>query len=132
MVRLRLPMPVRRIESHPYVAENAGRVALGRGPLLYCVEAVDNPGLDPRDIVLPAAGTADAAFRSDLLGGLVVLTVEAVASPPGVGWANRLYRPTQETPNALSERWVTATAIPYHAWANREAGPMLVWLKAGG
>ncbi|HEX6710399.1 MAG TPA: glycoside hydrolase family 127 protein, partial [Rubrobacter sp.] len=45
-VSLHLPMPVRRVECHPYVAENNGRVALMRGPILYCVEQADNPNVD--------------------------------------------------------------------------------------
>ena len=52
-VHLHLPMPVRKIRSHPYVLEDSGQVALMRGPLVYCVEAADYPGLDVRDLALP-------------------------------------------------------------------------------
>src|SRR5215213_8991297 len=91
-VRLSLPMPVRRVECHPYVVENAGRVALMRGPLLYCVEQVDNPGLDLRDIVLPDEGGFSVRSRPDLLGGVAVVETLAEIAPPDEDWAERLYR----------------------------------------
>jgi DUF1680 family protein len=128
-VSLHLPMPVRRVEAHPYVAEDAGRVALMRGPILYCVEGTDNPGLDPRDLVLPAGTGLSWEARPDLLGDVVVLTGEAEVSPPDEGWEGRLYRtvPARRPPAPAAK--TTFTAVPYHAWANREAGPMRVWLR---
>ena len=126
-VRLVLPMAVRRVACHPYVAENAGRVALFRGPLLYCLEGADQPGVDLRDIVLFAEATPRAEFRPDLLGGVVVLQMPAEVIPPAEGWQGRLYRPSGPTAE-VAGRPLTATAIPYYAWANRDPGPMQVWL----
>ena len=134
-VRLSLPMPVRRVECHPYVADNAGQVALLRGPLLYCVEGADNPGLDPRDLVLPAGGDLSAAFQPDLLGGVVTLRGPAAVLPPGDSWEGRLYRTPQpggqEPAGPAEPRSVEVSAIPYYGWANRQPGPMQVWLRAG-
>ena len=135
-VSLSLPMPVRRVECHPYAADNAGRVALQRGPFQYCVEGADNPGLDLRDLVLPASGELAAPFRPGLLGGVVALHGPAALVLPGEGWEGRLYRtarPVDEQPAgrpAGPER-VELAAIPYYAWANREPGPMEVWLRTG-
>ena len=129
VVRVNLPMPVRRVECHPYVAENAGRVALMRGPILYCVEQADNPSLDPRDVVLSADVNFTAPFRPDLLGGVVVLHAQAEFVPPDDVWGDRLYCtavPRLEEPPCRS---VEVTAVPYYAWANREPGPMQVWLR---
>ncbi|MBS1251140.1 MAG: Non-reducing end beta-L-arabinofuranosidase [Anaerolineales bacterium] len=135
-VRLRLPMPVRCVEAHPYALENADRVALMRGPLLYCVEQADNPDLDPRDVVLPAGvveGIADQGaasdFRPDLLGGVVVLSAQAEVVPPDEAWAGHLYRAARPRVERTREQRVEVTAIPYYAWANREAGAMQVWLR---
>ena len=61
------------MQSHPHALENAGRVALMRGPLLYCVEGIDHPGLDLRDLVIPGAVELDIVERPDLLGGVVTL-----------------------------------------------------------
>ena len=129
-VSLALPMPVSRVECHPYVAENAGRVALMRGPLLYCVEQVDNPGFDIRDIVLPAEASFSVRFRPNLLGGVTVMETLAETLPPDERWGERLYRKVR--PRADEPQGATAemTAVPYYAWANRDPGPMRVWLRS--
>jgi uncharacterized protein len=128
-VRLCFPMHVRRVEAHPYVAEDAGRVALMRGPILFCVEGADNLGVDPRDVVLPDETVLSEEHRPDLLGGVVVLTGEAEVSPPGEGWDGRLYRTAAPQKDGMTGT-TELTAVPYHAWANREPGPMRVWLRA--
>jgi DUF1680 family protein len=130
-VCLRLPMPVRRIESHPYVVENSGRVALMRGPLLYCVEQIDNPATMLNDIELPDEAPFQTDFRPDLLGGVVTLTANAWMNPPADSWSTALYRRAQVDAAAADREGVSLTAIPYHAWANREPGPMRVWLRRG-
>jgi DUF1680 family protein len=129
-VHLDLPMPIRRVECHPYVAGNSGRVALLRGPLLYCVEGVDNPGLDLRDLALPAGATFAAEHCPDLLGGVVVLRAPAHALPPDNAWEGLLYRTTHPRVALPESRSVNVTAIPYYAWANRDPGPMQVWLRS--
>ena len=120
-VELSLPMPVRYLETHPHVTENTGRVALARGPLLYCVEGSDP---DPRDLVLSHNPSLTAEHRPDLLGGVTVLTGQAQRLEPDA-WNGALYRKVREAETTTE---VALTAIPYFAWANREPGPMLVWL----
>ena len=130
-VNLRLPMPVRRVECHPYVAENTGRIALMRGPILYCVEQVDNPGVDLRDIVLPVESDFFTEHHSDLLGGVTILRTQAGVIPPEVGWRDRLYR--TELPRTDGPRGTDTTrltAVPYYGWANRVHGAMQVWLRS--
>jgi DUF1680 family protein len=141
-LHLDFPMPVRILESHPYVLENAGRVALSRGPILYCAEAADNPSLVLRDLDLrQVAITLDhpvsAVFRPDLLGGVVVLTAPAETCPTDPVWEKALYR-SLPLPSAGPARSFTRqvppapyplTLIPYFAWANRDPGQMQVWLK---
>jgi DUF1680 family protein len=126
VVRLVLPMPVRLIESHPRVWENAGRVALMRGPLLYCLEGVDHPGVDLEQIVIPSDARFTAAYQPDLLGGVTILQTQGTSQPIEEVWDDRLYRhvmpPSERHPADL-------TAIPYHAWGNREAGQMRVWIR---
>jgi DUF1680 family protein len=121
-------MPVRRVEAHPYAAEQQGRVALMRGPLLYCMEQADNPGLDPREVILPPDAPIDAEFRPDLLGGTTVLKGRGRVVAPDAAWDDRLYR-TAGTASAAAPRDVALTFIPYHLWANREPGRMQVWLR---
>ncbi len=128
-VHLKIPMRIRRVEAHPYVAENAGRVALARGPILYCVEGADNTGLDPRDLVLARDTQTTPAFVPDLLGGVVTLRFEAETAAPGNSWQDHLYRGMHEDKAARPDSSREVVAIPYYAWANREPGPMQVWLR---
>jgi len=109
-VELHLPMPVRRVHAHPSVAENAGRVALQRGPVVYCFEQADNPG-GPDSFYLPAGAALTAEFRKDLLGGVTVVKAKARTVPSG----------------GKKETDVDVLAIPYYAWDHRQAGPMAVW-----
>jgi DUF1680 family protein len=126
VIRLNLPMPVERIVSHPHVLGNWGRVALRRGPLVYCLEQADHPDADVWDILLHAYVELTPEFVPDLLGGVIVLKGRSVAIDSD-GWDELLYSP-QETAITADTRPVDITAIPYYAWANRQAGPMQVWL----
>lgn len=128
-LRLSLPMRAQRIETHPYVSENTGKVALARGPLIYCLEAVDHPGVDLRDIVLPFGTGLDPIERTDLLGGIVCLEADALIDAPDPGWSSRLYRTAQPRSHGLSSGAIRLRAIPYFAWANREPGRMQVWIR---
>ncbi len=130
-VVLSLPMPVRCVQSHPYALENTGRVALMRGPLVYCLEGVDHPGVELRDVILPGEARLSTEFRPDLLNGVVVLRGPARVVPPDSGWEHRLYRTVPESPGRSREMTTEITAIPYYAWANREPGQMQVWVRKG-
>jgi DUF1680 family protein len=129
-VVLDLPMPVRRLRAHPRVLANTGRVALARGPVVYCVEGVDHPGLDVWDLELPAGAALEPEARPDLLDGVVVLRGEAVVARAGA-WDGRLYEPAARRPEP-ERRPAGVLAVPYYAWANREPGPMQVWLREAG
>src|SRR5690606_2696988 len=98
------------------------RVALTRGPLVYCVEQVDHPDVDVADIRLTGTERWTPTF-TEALGGVVALTADARAVVPDDG---PLYRPYE--PGAVPTQPATVTAIPYYAWANREPGPMRVFL----
>lgn len=123
-IELDLPMPVRRVEADPRVEEAAGRVALQRGPLVYCVEQVDQ---DRALATLALAQTA--APRSErapsVLGGVMRLVAEAVAFEPEPAEGS-LYH---ESPYPRRSRPATLTAVPYGTWDNRTAGPMKVWVR---
>ncbi|KPC53427.1 glycoside hydrolase family 127 protein [Amantichitinum ursilacus] len=127
-IRISLPMPVRVMQSHPHVLENAGRVALMRGPLLYCVEAADHPGVSLLDIELPTGHDSAIDWEPELLDGVVVLRLLGRLPMPERRWNNALYQ-EQGGSGWQSARDVQLTAIPYYAWHNRAAGPMQVWLK---
>jgi DUF1680 family protein len=122
-IDITLPMPIERIVSHPHVTCNLGRVALRRGPLIYCIEQADHD-VDVWDIALPDDAELTAEHRPELLGGVTVITGEGVCIPPS---STALY--SRYSPNdVIVTTQVEITAIPYYAWANRDAGPMQVWM----
>ncbi len=125
VVTLQLSMPIKRMHAHPAVDAGAGRVALRRGPVVYCIEQVDS-GIEPQRLRLPAAATIRHRFDPDLLGGAVVLEAE-MREINAEDWGNMLYR--AEPAHRVAR---TVTAIPYHLWANRDAGAMQVWLSEAG
>jgi DUF1680 family protein len=129
-ISLKLPMDVERLRSHPHVLNNRGRVALQRGPLIYCIEQADNVGTDVWDVLLTEDETAlKPQFVPDLLNGVVVLRGQALAQriSEEYKWNTRLYTPYAPL-DPSNVRPAEITAIPYYAWANRKPGPMLVWL----
>jgi hypothetical protein len=115
VIELNMPMPVRRIVANEQVTADRGRVALQRGPLVYCAEWPDNPGGHVRNLLLPDSAKLTAEFKPDLLNGVTVIKVRAF----GLSYdaQGKVLKNEQEF-----------TAIPYYAWANRGRGEMLVWI----
>ncbi len=123
-VNLELNMKPELLESHPSVKANIGRVAIRRGPIIYCVEAVDNPWGDVWDLEISKDVKLEKEYR-DILGGVVVIRGKGYLNSPD-NW-DRLYLTIEEASSIKRE--VEFVAIPYYAWANREPGPMEVWIK---
>jgi len=128
-VALNFPMAAEIIASNPRVAEDRGRVALQRGPIVYCMEQIDQPsGTALADVSIALSQKLDKdsqpEFKADLLDGVAVLRHDgAVSEIPSSREA--LYAPVDSsTPKTRSEKLML---IPYYAWANREATPMQVW-----
>jgi hypothetical protein len=114
-IELSLPMGVRRVWSHEKVVANSGRVALERGPVVYCAEAADNGGR-AFNLVLPDDAPLEARHRGDLLGGVTVVTGRALALQ------------ASEDGRSVVTREQDFLAVPYHVWAHRGDGEMAVWL----
>lgn len=87
-VTLELPMPIRRVLSHESVEANHSRVALERGPLVYCVESSDNDGR-ALDLVLLDTDKLNVKYRDNLLGGMAVVEGENILAIPYYAWAHR-------------------------------------------
>lgn len=102
-IELTLPMPVHRIAASENVKDVAGKVALQRGPLVYCLEGTDNGG-HVLDRHIPDAMDFDVEFQPNLLGGINVIKSKGSQG------------------NSL------ITAVPYYSWSNRGVGEMAVWL----
>ncbi|HEX3789691.1 MAG TPA: beta-L-arabinofuranosidase domain-containing protein [Pseudonocardiaceae bacterium] len=123
-VRLDLAMPARLTAPHPRVDALRGSLAIERGPLVYCVEALDQPHtLD--DLVLDPDAPLTTGNRPDLLGGSVTVTATArVRTTEQERWWP--YGPTPVS--TVLGKAVRLTAVPYHLWGNRGPGAMRVWL----
>jgi len=127
-VELNLAMPVQTVWAHPAVRQMQGRIALQRGPIVYCMEGVDNGniGLDRITLDPNQVDQFTVDYQPDLLGGVAVLhgTGKVIKE---TGWSSdTLYRrnkPSETEP-------VNVTAIPYCTWDNRAAGEMRVWFRA--
>lgn len=123
-VELDLDMSISRLFANPQVRQDIGRVALARGPLIYCVEETDNAGQLHR-ITLPRTAEIEAHPEPNLLGGVVTLSATG-SRETAENWDNGLYR--TEAPAVEQAK---LKAVPYYAWDNRDPGEMVVWLRDG-
>jgi uncharacterized protein len=123
-VVLRLDMPVVPMVADDRVAEDRGRIALQRGPVVYCLEGNDNPNVAIDRVAVDPRAEFKADYQARLLGGVGVITFPALEqTESNLGLYHRAGMP-------ISGNNVQLTAIPYYAWANREPAPMAVWLKS--
>lgn len=111
ILEINLPMHVRRVLAHENVEEDRGKVAVERGPVVFCAEGVDNDG-NAIKLGLPDNSELKCSFKKDLLGGVSVIE--------GQGFI------LDEKGNAVKEQKIFL--VPYFSWANRGANEMSVWL----
>lgn len=114
VVELDLPLKIHRVLSHENVEADHGRVAIELGPIVYCAEWPDNDG-HVHNLVLPDRAKLTAEHREDLLGGVTVVTGEAISV-------------IEDEDGKLVKKPQQLTAIPYCVWAHRGPGEMAVWL----
>lgn len=115
VVELDIPMDVRRVVARTEVKQDDDRIALQRGPLVYCIEGADNGGL-AWNVIVPNDTKFTVQNRPDLLGGVTTIqfeapTVQVASDGKSIKTENR-----------------SVTAIPYYSWCNRGQNPMQVWL----
>ena len=114
-VSISFPMDIRRVYSRSEVKANVERVALQRGPIIYCVEGTDNEG-KALNIVLPKSAQVVTAHQQVLTEQVISLEAEATVLS---------VMPGGENVQAVKKK---IKAVPYYTWNNRGAGQMLVWL----
>lgn len=122
-VEIHFPMELQRVRSNPEVRSNAGKVALQRGPVVYCLEEVDN-GKNLQDITLPAPAELVAQFEDQLLNGVCVITGWGIRTSLKSISSSDLYRTTE-----MEKVPVEIKAVPYYTWSNRSPGEMIVWIR---
>ncbi len=123
-ILLTLAMPVEKVEANPRVREDIGKAAIMRGPLVYCLEEADN-GKDLHRIRLTEKTDWEIRYEPELLNGVVTISAMGEMRSQEDWEEDALYRPFGEDRYELKKlKW-----IPYYAWANREEGEMLVWIR---
>jgi hypothetical protein len=114
-VELVLPMPIQRVKAHENIADDRGKVALERGPVVFCLEGPDQPDGWLLDTVIPDTAVLMTQFNADLLNGVQTIS--------GSGWSTIRTLDGTSVPGPRKR----FTAIPYYAWAHRGAQQMTVW-----
>jgi len=116
VIELKLPMPVRRVLAHENVEADRGKVALERGPIVYCAEWPDNEDGHVLNLLLKDDAPLKHEYRKNMLNGIVVLTGKACGVKYG------------DDEKTLEQTEQDFTLIPYYAWAHRGKGEMAVWI----
>jgi len=124
IVKLHFEMPVQVVRTNPLVRENIGKVAVMRGPVVYCLEEEDN-GKYLSWVRLPKAPHFTCTYDKDLLGGIVKLHANGMMLDAKDWGDSALYESNRaDTYSEKALEWV-----PYYAWANRSIGEMAVWIR---
>lgn len=111
VIELELPMEVRRVKANDQVEDDRGMLAMERGPIVYCLEGIDQPDSVVFNKFIPADAKIDVTFDANLLKGVMVLSGTA-----------------KEVEKDGSIKDVPFKAVPYSTWNNRGAGQMEVWV----
>jgi DUF1680 family protein len=114
-VEVSLPMEVRTVKANENVKDDIGKIALQRGPIIYCAEWADNNGRTS-NVIIPPGTVFSNEYKADLLNGVMVLKAEVPA--------------VHVKENSISTKTQSFIAIPYYGWANRGKGEMNVWFPS--
>lgn len=128
-VELSFDMSTRLLKANPAVADDRGRIAFQRGPIVFCMEGLDQAAADrsPNLVgyIAKPDGETTAHYEPELLGGVLVL--EHPGSLAHSAADTGLYYPTADN-QPVAESPATLRLIPYYAWANRAPSAMQVWI----
>lgn len=123
-IELSFEMPIEMVLSHPFVEENRGKIAIKRGPIVYCAEAADND-FEVRALRLPEDPQLQARYESvPVLGKIVTISGTGFVQDME-SWKGKLYESAKKL---KINKPVEVRLIPYYSWANRTPGPMVVWI----
>lgn len=111
-VSVEMPMEVRRVAANENVVDDRGKLAIQRGPIMYCLEGVDQPDSTIFDKFIPRDAKFTAVYEPETLNGVMTLVGEA----------------SKVLPDGTIEENVAFKAVPYATWNNRGAGLMAVWI----
>jgi uncharacterized protein len=115
-IELDFPMDIEKVLANEKVAEDKGRFALQKGPLVYCLEGPDNEDNVVQNIMVSDKAEVKETYKSDFLNGVMLLTAKGSSTS------------RQLNTDALLKKDQEVKAIPYYSWNNRGAGEMVVWI----
>ncbi len=122
-IDVRFDIRAELVVAHPKVRADAGKVAVVKGPLVYCLEQADN-GNNLASLYIAQDAELTECVMPELFGGITAIRFEG-RKIADAGWGDELYKPAK-----LETKPVELTAIPYYLWGNRGENEMIVWLKA--
>jgi hypothetical protein len=125
-IEITFDLGVRFMSAHPLVRQDAGKVAVKRGPIVYCVEEVDN-GTNLHTLLLNPKGTVTLQNNNLFEGGAKDIYLAACQKVVDAGWSNQLYKPLDEKTEEVKVK-----LVPYFLWGNRNsdrAKEMRIWLR---
>jgi DUF1680 family protein len=126
VVEWNIPLQATLIVANPQVRANAGKAAIQRGPLVYCLEEADN-GSPLASLSLSSEANLSEHYEPGLLGGAVVIELDGHLQGETGAWSGgKLYQPLQLQDH---QKPIRLKAIPYYLWGNRQQGEMNVWLR---
>ncbi len=128
-IQLSLPMPVKFIAAHPHVINDYQRVAIMRGPIVYCLESTDNPNIPSVHLSALEKNLSSVASQADATQSVNIAGQEIPAiklQGKAINADERLYRFVEQY--AIEAEPAELTAIPYYAWANRGESQMTTWV----
>ena len=127
-IELNFDMSTQQLRANPAVVEDRGRIAFQRGPIVFCMEKLDQPARQEAahlaGYIAKPGGATTSHYEPDLLEGVMVL--EHPASLTQSAGEGGLYIAGE--PAKAPEISTTLRLIPYYAWANREPSAMQVWI----
>jgi DUF1680 family protein len=115
VIEYSLPMNIHRVEANPNVEADVNKVALERGPIVYCLEGVDNANMFG-NLIIPDNASVNASFDNNKLNGIEVITGEGIVFNPSTDGLS------------IQSKAQPFIAIPYYSWCNRGKNTMEVWL----
>lgn len=128
MIELTLDMQVEMWDAHTSVRADVGKVAVSRGPIVYCMEGVDN-GAKLHLLSIKPDAKSSYEFKEDILGGVGIVRLEGYARTAQSEQQSCLYQKHKKHAELMERELIL---IPYYAWANRGENEMQVWIRQEG
>ncbi len=126
IIEWNLPLQAELIAANPQIRANAGKAAIQRGPLVYCLEEADN--CSPlASLSLSTESILSERFEADLLGGAVIVEADGYARDDTAAWSHG--KPYQPLQSLRGQKQLRLKMIPYYLWGNRQQGEMSVWIR---